>query len=57
MNSIGSKITRLITKHPSLVTFGIVAGFTLAIGAAIGMLDHQQVLAFGGWGRFAGHHP
>ncbi len=45
MKLIGSKISRLVTKYPSILTLGIVAGITLALGTAIGMLDHQQVLA------------
>jgi hypothetical protein len=45
MKSLVSKISRLVTQLPTLVTFGIVVGITVAVGAAVGMLDHQQVLA------------
>jgi hypothetical protein len=35
----------LLTAHPKLVTFGIGLAITFVIGTAIGMVDHQQVLA------------
>ena len=52
MKSIGSKISKIVIGSPTLITFGLALGITVAIGAAIGMLDHQQVLAFGHFGHF-----
>jgi hypothetical protein len=43
--SIKSKIMNVMAAHPKLVTFAIGSGITMAIGTAIGMLDHQQAFA------------
>jgi hypothetical protein len=43
--SLKTKIMNLLTAHPKLVTFGIGLAITFVIGTAIGMVDHQQVLA------------
>jgi hypothetical protein len=43
--SVKSKIMNAMIAHPKLVTFGIGLAITMAIGAAIGMLDHSH-LAF-----------
>jgi len=40
--SIKSKIMNVMAAHPKLVTFAIGFGITMAIGTAIGMLDHGQ---------------
>ena len=41
--SIKSKIMNVMAAHPKLVTFAIGFGITMAIGTAIGMLDHGQI--------------
>jgi hypothetical protein len=43
--SVKHKILNAISAHPKLVTFGIGLAITMAVGTAIGMVDHQQ-LAF-----------
>jgi hypothetical protein len=43
--SIKTKIMNFITSYPKLVTFGIGFAITFVIGTAIGMVDHNQVLA------------
>jgi hypothetical protein len=37
------KILNAISAHPKLVTFGIGLAITMAVGTAIGMLDHSQI--------------
>ncbi len=39
--SIKTKIMDIVAAHPKLVTFGIGMTITMAIGTAIGMVDHQ----------------
>jgi hypothetical protein len=46
MKATISKIRKFATANPAFVTFGLSLAITLAIGAAIGMLDHQQAFAF-----------
>jgi hypothetical protein len=41
--STKQKILNAISTHPKLVTFGIGLAITMAIGTAIGMLDHSQI--------------
>ncbi len=41
--SIKNKIMNAMTVHPKLVTFTVGLGITMAIGTAIGMLDHSQM--------------
>jgi hypothetical protein len=41
--SIKSKILNAMTAHPKLFTFAIGFGITMAIGTAIGMLDHSHM--------------
>ena len=36
----------IVTAHPKLVTFAIGFAVTLAIGTAIGIVDHNQAFAF-----------
>jgi uncharacterized membrane protein len=43
--SLKDKIMNLLTAHPKLVTFGIGLAITFVIGAAIGMVDHNQAFA------------
>ena len=42
--SIKSKLMNVMAAHP-IITFVIGLGITMAIGTAIGMLDHQQAFA------------
>ena len=39
---IKQKLLNAISAHPKLVTLGIGLALTLAIGTAIGMLDHNH---------------
>lgn len=39
--SIKDKIMNVITTHPKIVILGTGLAITFAIGAAIGMVDHQ----------------
>jgi uncharacterized membrane protein len=52
--SIKTKIMNIITAHPKLVTFSIGLTITFVIGAALGMMDHNQMAnaarSFGGSG-------
>jgi hypothetical protein len=41
--STKQKILNAISTHPKLVTFAIGLGITMAIGTAIGMLEHGQI--------------
>jgi hypothetical protein len=41
--SIKSKIINVMAAHPKIATFAIGLGITMAIGTAIGMLDHSQI--------------
>jgi hypothetical protein len=41
--SIKHKIMNVMVAHPKLVTFAIGLGITVAIGTAIGMLDHNHI--------------
>jgi hypothetical protein len=43
--SIKSKIMNLLTANPKIAIFGVGLAITFVIGTAIGMVDHQQVLA------------
>ena len=43
--SIKSNIMNIVISHPKLVTFGIGLAITFVVGAAIGMVDNQQVFA------------
>jgi hypothetical protein len=43
--SIKHKILNAISPHPKLVTFGIGLAITMAVGTAIGMVDHNQAFA------------
>jgi hypothetical protein len=43
--SFKDKIVNIVTAHPKLVTFGIGLAITFVIGAAIGMVDHNQAFA------------
>jgi hypothetical protein len=46
--SIKQKILNAIATHPKLATFAIGLAITMAVGAAIGMLDHSHMaLAYG----------
>ena len=41
--SIKQKLLNTITIHPKLVTFGVGIALTMAVGTAIGMLDHGHI--------------
>jgi hypothetical protein len=43
--SLKQKVVNAISAHPKLATFAIGLAITMAVGTALGMLDHQQ-LAF-----------
>jgi hypothetical protein len=43
--SLKDKIMNMITAHPKLVMFGIGLGITFVIGAALGLIDQNQVFA------------
>jgi hypothetical protein len=43
--SIKQKLLNAISAHPKLVTFGIGLAVTMAIGAAIGMVQVQEAHA------------
>jgi hypothetical protein len=45
--SLKSKIIKIITEHPKIVTFGIGLMITFAFGTAIGFSDHNQAFAVG----------
>jgi hypothetical protein len=45
MKLVISKIRKLATEHPTLVTIGLGLAITFAIGAVIGMLDPQPAYA------------
>jgi ABC-type nickel/cobalt efflux system permease component RcnA len=41
--TIKQKLLNAISAHPKLVTLGIGLALTLAIGTAIGMVDHSHM--------------
>ena len=41
--STKQKILNAISAHPKFVAFGIGLAITMAIGTAIGMVDHSQM--------------
>ena len=41
--SVKSRIMNAMAAHPKLATFAVGLGITMAIGTAIGMLDHSQI--------------
>jgi hypothetical protein len=41
--SIKQKLLNAISAHPKLAAFGIGLAITMAVGAAIGMLDHSHM--------------
>jgi hypothetical protein len=41
--SIKQKLLNAISAHPKLAAFGIGLAITMAVGAAIGMLDHNHM--------------
>jgi len=43
--SIKNKIVNIVSEHPKLVTLGIGLTITFVVGAAIGMVDHNQAFA------------
>jgi hypothetical protein len=44
-STIISKIRKLVTEHPTLVTIGLGLAITFVIGAAIGMVDVHTAAA------------
>jgi len=48
MSSLKQKIINTITAHPKIAFFGIGLAITFVVGAAIGMISPEQVLAAGG---------
>jgi hypothetical protein len=45
MKGIILKIRKFAIEHPALVAFALGLAVTLAVGAAMGMLDQQQAFA------------
>ena len=43
--SFKDKIMNAFIAHPKLVTLGVGLAVTFVAGAAIGMVDHQQIFA------------
>jgi hypothetical protein len=43
--SLKTKIINMVRAHSKLVTFGIGFVITFVVGAAMGMVDHSQVIA------------
>ena len=41
--SIKQKLLNAISAHPKLAAFGIGLAITMAVGAAVGMLDHSHI--------------
>lgn len=41
--TIKQKLLNVISAHPKLVTLGIGLALTMAVGTAIGMLDHSHM--------------
>ena len=41
--SLKQKLLNAISAHPKVFTFAIGLAITMAIGTAIGMLDHQHI--------------
>jgi hypothetical protein len=43
MSTIKQKLLNAILAHPKLAVFGIGLAITMAIGTAVGMVDHQHL--------------
>jgi len=43
--SFKDKIMNVLIARPKLVTFGIGLAVTFVVGAAIGIVDHEQIVA------------
>ena len=43
MSTIKQKLLNAVAAHPKLAVFGIGLAITMAVGAAVGMLDHSHM--------------